>query len=102
MRKVVNGKIYDTEKAECICAYQYCNGHDFRNEDTGLYITKKGNFFLAGDGSCMSRWAKSDGNTTTGGSGIIPLDVNEALEFAERYGEAGDIEKYFPKQLSEA
>lgn len=48
MRQVVNGKLYDTEKAQLVAHDRYWDGHnwDRHGRNTYLYKTAKGNFFL--------------------------------------------------------
>lgn len=100
MKQVINGLTYNTETAEKI--HNEWNGlsrSDFRHCDETLYYTKKGRFFLAGNGGPMSKYAQPAGNMTSGGSGIIPLSEAEALEWCETHGtSAGNIEKYFSVQ----
>lgn len=105
MRKIINGKRYNTETATEICdcspsGYYY---GDFRYEDTKLYRTKRGNWFLAGNGGALSRWSRPMGqNGSVGGSGIEPLDTDEARSYLEKYGESEDIEKYFGAVIEDA
>lgn len=47
MRKIIKGKIYDTEKARLIA--EYSNGlsiTDFRHVYEDLYVTRAGQFFI--------------------------------------------------------
>ena len=48
MRQVVNGKLYDTEKAQLVASDRYWDGHNWERHgrNTYLYKTAKGNFFL--------------------------------------------------------
>ena len=50
MKKVINGKIYNTETATLI--HQWDNGRrgDFSSCEEDLYRTKKGAFFIHGEG----------------------------------------------------
>lgn len=99
MKRIIDGKIYDTETATEICdiSPSGMSSGDFRWEDTRLYRTKKGAFFLAGEGGPMSRWAKSYGqNGSTSGYGIVRLSMQEARDFAERHAEVETVAKYFP------
>ena len=63
MREVINGKVYDTKTAQQVCDITplgLVNGRrDFTWEDTRLYRTAKGAFFIAGEGGPRSRWAQS-------------------------------------------
>ena len=49
MKRIIDGKTYNTETAEKICDTgndEYAT--DFRYENSALYITKKGAYFIAG------------------------------------------------------
>ena len=68
MKRIIDGKRYNTETATEICdvsAPGFYRG-DFRYEDTQLYCTPRGGWFLAGEGGPMSRWARSVGLTGSG------------------------------------
>jgi hypothetical protein len=84
MKRVIAGRVYNTETADEICTDSRCHG-DFSDHDTTLYRTKNGNFFLSGSGGPMSLWSQSCGqNSWTGGRGLIAIDTAEAQRFAER------------------
>lgn len=92
MKQVINGLSYDTETADWIAEYSNCLGpRDFRNCEEDLYKTKKGRFFLAGSGGPMTKYSEPCGDMTGSGSGIIPLDEDEALEWCEDTGVSADI-----------
>ena len=85
MKRVIDGKIYDTKTAEEICELP-CSAQgksDFRYHDTDLYRTKRGAYFLAGEGGAMSMWAQSVGNAYTWGDGLRVISKEEAREYAE-------------------
>lgn len=83
MKKVIGGKLYNTETATKIAVISK-RDHNFSDHTTRLYITKKGNFFLQGKGGPMSRWAEPCGQSGwSGGEGLVEVSKNEALEFAE-------------------
>jgi hypothetical protein len=86
MQKVVNGKRYDTEKAEQVCTWGSEGRSDFSWHTTSLYRTPKGNWFTAGEGGPMSEWRRRAGDSWTGGSGLDPIDSNEARELLEKHG----------------
>lgn len=48
MKKIINGKVYDTKTAELIADNEYWDGNnmDRNGRNTYLYKTKKGRFFL--------------------------------------------------------
>lgn len=105
MLKIINGKRYNTETAHEVLAMD--NGgysrSDFKYEDTSLYLTKNGAWFLAGEGNAMSRWARKSGNNTYGpGSGIQPIDTIEARSILEDHGQNELVEQYFGGTIEDA
>ncbi len=98
MKKILNGFRYDTEKAILIGhAEPTPNIRDFSYWEAGLYVTKRSHsFFIAGHGGPMSRFGRSTGqNEWSGGSDLIPISKEEALEFAEQFLEPEGFERYF-------
>lgn len=84
MKRVIDGKIYDTETAEELHAWSnHLSGSDFNHCEESLYLTKKGAFFLAGSGGPMSKYSESNGNSTLGSSGISVLTEAEAVAWLE-------------------
>jgi hypothetical protein len=97
-KAVINGRRYNTKTAEMICDISPDGfyGNDYRREDTQLYRTPRGNWFIAGEGGPLSRWARRVGlHGHTDGSGIRALDESEARELLEDHGSAEDYETYF-------
>ncbi|MBB3998402.1 hypothetical protein [Aureimonas pseudogalii] len=93
--KVVGGLRYDTAKAEEICRLSKGRPGDWSTEETALYRTSKGAFFLAGEGGARSRWGKRVSDGLTGGEGLIPVTVEEARDFAEENADAETVEAFF-------
>ena len=103
MRRIKNGRIYDTDTATLICCTgNGLSGSDFGFEDSGLYVTRRGGYFVSGRGGAMSRFAFSNGDGYVGSSDIIVLSAPEALAEAERHADADIIEEHFPDMLEEA
>lgn len=104
MKKVIDGKVYNTETAIEIDYYSsnyYCNDFNYFSET--LYKTKKGNYFLFGSGNAMSKYSCSVGNNGRGGSSdIIALTESEAMEWMEEHGDPEIMEKEFSHALEEA
>ena len=46
MKKIIDGKLYDTETAECLGFYQHFDGNTFHYLREALYRTKKGTYFI--------------------------------------------------------
>lgn len=79
MKKVVDGRVYDTETAAML--HGWSNGHycdDFHFCRETLYETGKGNLFIHGEGGAPSPHAEFSGRASTAGSNIRPLTVEEA------------------------
>jgi hypothetical protein len=97
LKKVIEGKVYNTETADLIADAGYSNGGDFQYWYEELYITQKGQFFLYGEGGPMSRYGRSVGNNTTSGSSNIQLySKEEAFQWCEENDiEADVIAEYF-------
>ena len=96
MKQIIDGKLYDTEKSTIIC---HCNNGlgagDFRKYSFDLHRTTSDRYFACGSGGPMSLFARPAGNMTSGGDGIVSLEKEQALFYAERYGETEEILKNF-------
>ncbi len=105
MLRIINGKRYNTETAIDVLALELPrvdSRSDFRWEDTEMYLTKKGQWFLAGQGNAMSRWARQSGSNTYGpGSGIQLISPDEARSILEDHGQTELIEQYFGGSISD-
>lgn len=103
MRTIINKVIYDTntsiEVAEFSSSYSR-RDHNYYEET--LYKTVKGNWFLAGTGGPATKYAVACGNMSSGGSGIIPLDEEEVINWLEKNDEVELLEEHFPHALIEA
>ena len=98
MKQIIDGKRYDTDTAQLIGhvgSKAHISSNDFSYWFAGLYVTRNGRYFIYGHGGASSVFAKSVGNGWSGSSGIIPISVDEAREYAERALEAEDVEKWF-------
>ena len=97
MKKIVDGKRYDTETAEEIAYHSNdLPTNDFNWYEERLFRTQKGNWFIAGEGGAASRYSKSCGNNgSCGGSDLTPIPMIEAREWLERNDEIEALEKYF-------
>lgn len=96
MKKIINGKKYDTETAKCIGTHQYSHEGDFRFELEELYVTKNGTYFLYGTGGPLSKYRVQTGiRSYSGGSDIKPLSEDEAKQWSEKYMEADEYIEAF-------
>lgn len=96
MKKIINGRRYDTETAKAIGYDDYLYPNDFGYWAETLYRKNTGEFFLYGTGGPASKYAESIGmNQWSGGSKIIPLSVEAAQKWAEEHLTADEYEKIF-------
>jgi len=104
MRKVIDGKVYDTETAEQIATDSFSNYGDLTYWSEALYRTQKGNWFLCGEGGALTKYARGVGqNEIGGGSAIIPLTRGKALSWLEAHTPDAEVyEKYFTDVVEDA
>jgi hypothetical protein len=96
MKKVINGKRYNTESAQFCGDREYGYPRDFDHVYEALYQKRTGEFFLYGSGGPRSKYAEEISmNSWSGGESIIPLTDDEAKEWAEKYLDGDDYEKIF-------
>jgi hypothetical protein len=100
MKAIINGLRYDTEKVTLIGEASHGYRGDFTCWEAALYrAPRSGLYFLAGSGGPMTRFGRrgQQQNETIGGTGIQPMDDDEALEWAEQHLTAAEIEAAFEK-----
>lgn len=96
MKKIINGKLYDTDTATEIGSNYYGTPGDFSYFSEHLYKKRTGEFFLHGSGGPMSRYSKSIGqNEWSGSEKIIPMSYESAREWAEKNLDADDFQQVF-------
>ena len=96
MKKIIGGKMYNTDTAAQIGGAGYSHPGDFAFWVEYLYQKKTGEFFLHGIGGAMSKYARCIGlNEWSGGEEIIPLSPEEARKWAEKNIEAEEYESIF-------
>lgn len=103
MKQIIEGKRYDTSNAQEIGSWW--NGYptsDFHYCEEKLYLTPKGNFFLAGEGGALSQYARSHGNATGGGEAITPLSREEAFQWAQEHLDVEDYQEVFGDMVEDA
>lgn len=92
MKKIINGKVYNTDTAKLLADYEYGRGRDFDRVNEELYQTENGTFFLYFEGGPKSKYSEVVGqNEWSGGEGLRLVDEDEAKAFIEKYG---DVETY--------
>ena len=95
MKKIINGKKYDTETAKSL--FVWCNNSTgFSHCREELYRKKTGEYFLYGEGGAMSKYSRSCGdNSWCGGEEIIPMTEANARKWMEEHSDADTFERVF-------
>lgn len=104
MKKIINGKLYDTSTAKKVGEYEpspYRSDFHFFCET--LYQKKTGEFFLHGEGNAASKYSRSCGqNEWCGSEKIMPMTFKEAQEWAEEHLDGEDYCEIFGEPDEEA
>ena len=96
MKKIINGKVYNTQTAEWVGEMSWGNMSNFAYCNEELYRKRTGEYFLFGEGGGMSKYAKSVGQNSWGwGEAIIPMTIEEAKVWAEENLDGDEYEKIF-------
>jgi hypothetical protein len=96
MKKVIEGKLYDTSTAErlgCYCKGR--DGNDFNWFQEILYRTKSGRYFLYGEGGPLTHYASRNGNNWGFGERIMPIDRETAQVWAEKSLDGDEYQAIF-------
>ena len=107
MRKVIDGKSYDTAAAEQV--YRHDNGigpPDFRFRAKTLYRTRHGRWFIYHEGGAMTDMAAASSGGYTNGRDIEVISDEDAFGFLAAHSEESDaataIDEYFADRVQEA
>ena len=97
MKKVLNGKLYDTDKAQRMAKWQNSRDHtSFAYMEETLYRKRTGEYFLHGAGEARTKYAKRyEDNLWGHGEEIIPITVKAAQEWAEEHLDGDEYEQIF-------
>lgn len=87
MKKVIRGRLYDTETAKELGSRSGGSEYpdDFEYFSEALYRKKTGEYFLHGSGGPKSPYASRHGSNIGWGEKIILLSPDEAAKWAEKY-----------------
>lgn len=97
MKKVINGKLYDTTTAKRLAfATANCSCSDFGYWEEELYRKKTGEYFLYGSGGAMTKYAKVvETNNWCSGEEVIPMTYQMARKWAEENLESNEYIRLF-------
>jgi len=96
MRKIINNRIYDTDKAHLVGEYD--NGSlptDSEYIAEALYRKKTGEYFLHGEGGPRTMYACTRGSRWSSGERIMPYDYDAAMEWAQEHLSVDAYEQEF-------
>ncbi len=84
MKKVINGKLYDTETAKMLGSYSQGNERNFEHIKETLYRKKGGDYFIYGEGGACTDYAvEVDDSYWQAGEDIRTLSEESARRWAE-------------------
>lgn len=95
MKRVIKGKLYDTEKATEVAEWSDGAPSDFRYIEETLYRKRTGEYFLYGYGGPMTQYSERVGNAYGYGSRIVPLAYEEACSWGEDHMGADEWQAEF-------
>lgn len=97
MKRIINGRKYDTETATEVHEWSDKSPKDFDYVEETLYRKRTGEYFLRCYGGPMTRYAEREsyGSGYTYGSTIIPVSYDEARAWAEDHMTADEYEAEF-------
>ena len=95
MKRIIDGKRYDTETAEEVGFAKHGSTRDFEYYEETLYCKRTGEYFIHGYGHGASRYAKQVCGDWGPGEDIVPMTYEQAREWAERNFDAEDYEREF-------
>lgn len=96
MKKIIDGKLYDTETAMEVGTNSHGEISDFHYYEETLYRKRSGEYFLAGYGNALSDYRVQIGvSQWEAGSAIFRMSYEEARQWAEDNLSAEDYMEEF-------
>jgi len=104
MKRIIDGKRYDTSTAERV--HSWDNSHyrsDFKHRSKDLYRTQRGAWFIHHEGGALTDMAeRCEGNSYCGGKSIEPVSADDARAFLESHGGTKALEQHFAEAIEDA
>lgn len=96
MKKIIDGKVYNTDTATKIGEWSYGRYGDINYVEEVLYKTKKGAFFIYYEGGANTSYGVDVGNFNRSDSrGIFVINKGEAKTWCEKHIDADDYIEVF-------
>ncbi|MDO9206715.1 MAG: hypothetical protein Q7T91_00550 [Sulfuricurvum sp.] len=100
MKKIIKGKLYDTDTATKLCEYTYGNSSDHKYCHEALYKTKIGAYFLYGKGGAASQYAiQVSSNEYSGSKSIQAISIAAVLDWLEEHSELMPLDDALIQEL---
>lgn len=98
--RAIGSRKFTTSTATLVCVIACCGTSqlaDFHFERTGLYLSPRGQWFLAGEGGAASHWGRRsiDGSRAPG-DGLQLISQTEARRLLEQHN--GPVEAFFESE----
>ena len=91
MKKIINGKVYDTQTAKYLGYYTNNQTSDLDQVDIRLYVKRTGEYFICGEGGPRTRYAVYNGDQSySSGWAITPLSYDQAQDWAAEHLDADE------------
>jgi hypothetical protein len=96
MKKIIEGRKYDTETARQVAEWSNRDYGNFGYTAETLYLKRTGEFFLHGEGGARSKYRECEGvNLFGSGEKIVPLSEQEARAWCEEHCDGDTYEEIF-------
>lgn len=102
MKRIINGKVYNTETGKQLAHRSYGTYGDFNYYEESLYVSMKGSYYLKYSGGPLSPYGVKGTDGTRGDSGIKPFSADEAFEWLVNSGKSELAAVLFPEKITEA
>ena len=102
MKKIIDGKLYDSDKAEqlALSTNKYPPGNSYFEAEM-LYRSPQGQLFIYGHGGPLSGYGITKGNTHYGGEELWLVTEEEAKEFCIENNLTSAVLELFPDSIEE-
>lgn len=96
MKRIIRGRMYDTETAREVYEASFGCVSDFKYFEETLFCKRTGEYFLYGYGHAASKYAEQDSlGSWCAGSSITPLTYEQAMDWAEHNMRADEYQAEF-------
>lgn len=102
MKKLIDGKMFNTETAEKIAFWSNGLSNDAHEISETLYKTKKDNWFLRGYSGAFGPYGAKWGRNFSAGSDLVSLTQEEAKAWLHSHNEIDLVLRFFPDSVEEA